>query len=113
MSDDIMGFADKSTQELQDMLCSLRHQKQECYDKIAKINQALAERAATFRRGDRVGSNVASGEWEITDIRAVWDSRPTYFGKKIKKDGTPGSREVEIFSPYRKQTDLVEASNER
>ena len=113
MSDDITEFAGKSTPALQARLTELRDQIRERSDEARRIKQALAERAATVRVGDRVTWQGGSDVWEITAIRPGFGNDPKYFGKKIKKDGTPGVRIVEMWRAYGKDLILVEANNER
>lgn len=66
---------------------------------IAMCDQATADRIAEFKVGDRVvdSDNVT---WQVTRIGLQkWSSgdRVEYIGRRIKKDGTAGAVESQIY----------------
>lgn len=62
-----------------------------------QLRQALAERIAEHKVGDRVMYNGA--EFEITVVNPHWtDERVVYIGAPIRKDGKPAIQAREMWN---------------
>ncbi|WP_163059462.1 hypothetical protein [Acidithiobacillus ferrooxidans] len=91
-----------STMSLEDIRAErARHETiwKNAAEMVAMCNQAIADRVAEFTVGDMVvdGDDIA---WKITDIKLQrWTKKDDveYCGRRIKKDGTPGTIESEIY----------------
>lgn len=71
--------------ELSCQIADLRHEE-------AALRQRLAEAQTDIKVGDRVKLEGKDMAWEITAIRPGHNNEPEYYGRKIKKDGTPGAQ---------------------
>jgi hypothetical protein len=77
--------------DLQQQIAVLRREK-------AGIRQQIAASKTDIKVGDRVTPEGEAGAvWEISAIRPGWKNQPVYYGRKIKKDGTPGARVLEMW----------------
>lgn len=71
------------------------------------LRQRHAEMIADFKIGDRVKIGEGKFVWELKAIRPGYHDTPKYIGAKIKKDGTPGVSNVEIWVPFGKRLMLA------
>jgi len=76
--------------DLQQQIAVLRREK-------VGIRQQIAASKTDIKVGDRVKSEGTDVVWEIAAIRPSRKNEPVYYGRKIKNDGTPGARVLEIW----------------
>lgn len=75
--------------------------------------QQYAEMQTDLKVGDRVTYKGAKYVWQLTQICPGWGNTPKFFGAKIKKDGTPGAVDQEIWGiPYGKKLAKVADTSE-
>ena len=67
-----------------------------------ELEQQRAEMQTDLRVGDRVTYEGANCVWELTRIIAGYFNKPDFYGRKIKKDGTPGVVVKSIVGNYNK-----------
>ena len=83
--------------ELSEQIAALHQQIDVLRREEAEIRQQIAASKTDIKVGDRAKLEGTDVVWEIAAIRAGWTNDPVYYGRKIKKDGTPGARVLEIW----------------
>lgn len=76
--------------ELSEQIAALQREE-------AALRQQLAEAQTDIKVGDRVKLEGTNMVWKIDSIRPGYSNEPKYFGRKIKKDGTPGVQVHEVW----------------
>lgn len=92
-----------SQEEMQARIESLSEQIKAQTNELAQLRLRLAESQTTLKIGDRVTYQGAKYVWELTKIKPGYaflngPGTPRFEGKKIRKDGTPGMLEGEIYT---------------
>lgn len=101
-------------ENLKARIAGLGEQIKTLKEEQAQLKQQLAEMQTTLKVGDRVTYEGAKAVWELTAIMPGYGGEPKYFGAKIKKDGTPGVVNSEIWRvPYGKRLVVANAANQR
>lgn len=92
-------------EKLKERLKKLNDQRNILDIEINNLKQEIAYLSTDLKVGDIVTFEGSQKKWELSSIKPGYDinSKPKYYGRVIKKDGTPGLARNELyFVPWNK-----------
>lgn len=86
-------------EELTAIVRNIRNHRNEVDGKLKAAEQELADALCPFKTGDRISSDSLKEIWEFCWCRLSYDDDSVnLFGKRVKKDGTPGKDVRQIWN---------------
>ena len=93
----------------QDLRAAIKEQEEiirEANSEIRRMEMELANLTSEFKIGDKVRCGNFQGDPVCAITKVKWRyGGVQYVGKRIKKDGSPGAQEYELYGHIRKVED--------